>query len=321
MPVLLVGRGDELPVSAMSCDGTFPTGTARLEKRNLATEIPVWDSQTCIQCGKCVLVCPHAVIRSKVYEPAALADAPVAFQSTAARLPEWKGRSYTLQVAPEDCTGCALCVDVCPARNKTEARLKAINMQPQAPLCGAEKASWDFFLSLPALDRRTVCTGSVREMQTLEPLFEFSGACAGCGETPYVKLLNQLFGDRLVVSNATGCSSIYGGNLPTTPWSTNKEGRGPAWSNSLFEDNAEFGLGFRLALDAHREQAAQLLQLLRGEIGERLVFDLLEAGQDTEAGLEAQRGRVRIDEGCSSSWYSRRAAAGEPRHRFRKSAD
>ena len=290
---ILAGRGDELSVSAFPCDGTFPTGTARWEKRNLATEIPVWDPNVCIQCGKCVFVCPHAVIRSKAYEPALLNGAPGGFKSADARLPEWKGRKYTLQVAPEDCTGCGLCVDVCPARNKSEARLKAINMQPQVSLRDSERANWNFFLTLPELDRRTIAASSVREMQTLEPLFEFSGACAGCGETPYLKLLTQLFGDRLIVANATGCSSIYGGNLPTTPWSTNRQGRGPAWSNSLFEDNAEFGYGFRVSLDKQREFAAELVQALSPQIGEPLARRILQNKQRDEADIFEQREAVR----------------------------
>ena len=268
---MIAGRGDDLPVSALPLDGTYPTGTARWEKRNLAQEVPVWDESVCIQCGKCVFVCPHAVIRSKVYEEPQLAGAPATFKSTDARLPEWKGLKYTLQVAVEDCTGCGICVDVCPARNKSEARLKAINMQPQPPLRDDERANWDFFLSIPEMDRRNVPTGSVREMQVQQPLFEFSGACAGCGETPYLKLLTQLFGDRLVIANATGCSSIYGGNLPTTPYTVNAEGRGPAWANSLFEDNAEFGLGFRVSIDKQREFAGELLQKLGGTVGDDLV--------------------------------------------------
>ena len=292
LPRLLAGRGDAVPVSALPADGTFPTGTARWEKRNLATEIPVWDPDVCIQCGKCVLVCPHAVIRSKVYESAALASAPATFKSRDARLPEWKALTYTLQVAPEDCTGCGICVDVCPERNKTEARLKAINMRPQPPLREAERANWDFFLSLPDLDRRRVSASNVREMQTLEPLFEFSGACAGCGETPYLKLLTQHFGDRFVIANATGCSSIYGGNLPTTPWSANKQGRGPAWSNSLFEDNAEFGFGFRVSLDKQREFAAELLGSLSSQVGGKLAESILENGQRDEADIFDQRNAV-----------------------------
>jgi len=289
---IIGGRGDRLPVSALPCDGTFPTSTARWEKRNLATEIPVWDPEVCIQCGKCVFVCPHAVIRSKVYEESALADAPATFHSHNARHPDWKGLKYTLQVAPEDCTGCGICVDVCPARNKSEARLKAINMQPQPPLREAERQNWDFFLTIPDLARRSLPLHSVRQIQIAEPLFEFSGACGGCGETPYLKLLTQLFGDRLLVANATGCSSIYGGNLPTTPWSANKEGRGPAWSNSLFEDNAEFGLGFRVSLDKQREFATELLKLLSGQVGEKLARSILTNEQRDEAGIYEQREAV-----------------------------
>jgi pyruvate-ferredoxin/flavodoxin oxidoreductase len=286
------GRGDRLPVSALPCDGTFPTGTARWEKRNLATEIPVWDADVCIQCGKCVFVCPHAVIRSKVYAPARLEGATPGFKSHDARHPDWKGSKYTLQVAPEDCTGCGICVDVCPARNKSEARLKAINMRPQPPLRETERANWEFFLSLPEIDRRHGTANSVREMQALEPLFEFSGACAGCGETPYLKLLSQLFGDRLVIANATGCSSIYGGNLPTTPWATNQEGRGPAWSNSLFEDNAEFGLGFRVSLDKQREFACELLARTADLLSANLARQILENPQKDEADIFEQRERV-----------------------------
>lgn len=286
---IIAGRGDRLPVSALPCDGTFPTGSARWEKRNLATEIPVWDPELCIQCGKCVFVCPHAVIRSKVYATAVLDAAPPSFRSCDARHPDWKEFSYTLQIAPEDCTGCGICVEVCPAKNKSEARLKAINMRPQPPLLEAERMNWDFFLSIPELDRRRARANSVREMQIQLPLFEFSGACAGCGETPYLKLLTQLFGDRMVVANATGCSSIYGGNLPTTPWTHNKEGRGPAWCNSLFEDNAEFGLGFRVALDKQREFAAELLSRLADPIDERLARRILNAPQQDEADIVAQR--------------------------------
>ncbi len=285
------GCGDRLPVSALPVDGTFPTATAKWEKRNLATEVPVWDPDVCIQCGKCVFVCPHATIRSKVYEPS-FNHAPETFKSADARLPEWKGKKFTIQVAVEDCTGCGVCVDVCPARNKSEAKLKAINMRPQAPLREAEVKNWDYFLTIPELDRRTVSTNNVRGMQALEPLFEFSGACAGCGETPYIKLLTQLFGDRMVVANATGCSSIYGGNLPTTPWSTNKDGRGPAWCNSLFEDNAEFGLGFRVSIDKQREFAAELLRKLTPSVGIDLVEAILLADQKDEAGIYEQRERI-----------------------------
>ncbi|TAL01106.1 MAG: pyruvate:ferredoxin (flavodoxin) oxidoreductase [Verrucomicrobia bacterium] len=289
---ILGGCGDRLPVSAMPCDGTFPTGTARWEKRNLATEVPVWDPQVCIQCGKCVFVCPHATIRSKVYESNELASGPAEFKSADARLPEWKGKKFTIQVAVEDCTGCGVCVDVCPARNKSEAKLKAINLRPQPALREAEVKNWDFFLDLPALDRRKVSTDNVRGMQTLDPLFEFSGACAGCGETPYLKVLTQLFGDRMVVANATGCSSIYGGNLPTTPWSQNKDGRGPAWCNSLFEDNAEFGLGFRVSIDKQREFAAELLRKLAPSVGSDLVENILLAPQKDDADIFDQRERI-----------------------------
>jgi len=289
---IIAGRGDRLPVSALPCDGTFPTSTARWEKRNLAAEIPVWDPDVCIQCGKCVFVCPHAVIRSKVYEESALADAPATFHSHDARHPDWKGQKYTLQVAPEDCTGCGICVDVCPARNKSEARLKAINMRPQPPLRDAERENWDFFLAIPELDRRNLPLHSVRQIQVAEPLFEFSSACAGCGETPYLKLLTQLFGDRLLIANATGCSSIYGGNLPTTPWAANKQGRGPAWSNSLFEDNAEFGLGFRVSLDKQREFAAESLEALSSQVGEKLARRILEKQQRDEADIFEQHEAV-----------------------------
>jgi pyruvate-ferredoxin/flavodoxin oxidoreductase len=289
---MMCGCGDRLPVSALPCDGTFPTGTARFEKRNLAAEVPAWDPAICVQCGKCVMVCPHAVIRSKVYDAPALAQAPAGFLSAEARLPEWKGLRYTLQVAPEDCTGCGLCVDVCPVKNKSQTRLKAINMQPQPPLLEQERSNWNFFLRLPDPDRRSIPLGTVRAMQPLVPLFEFSGACAGCGETPYLRLLTQLFGDRLLVANATGCSSIYGGNLPTTPWAQNAEGSGPAWSNSLFEDNAEFGLGYRVSLDKQHEFASELLRSLSGSVGTELAESILGADQSDEAGIHEQRERV-----------------------------
>jgi pyruvate-ferredoxin/flavodoxin oxidoreductase len=291
---MIAGKGDTLPVSAVPADGTYPTGTAQWEKRNIALEIPVWDKNICIQCGKCVLVCPHSVIRSKVYDPALLGNAPATFQSTMARWPEFEDLRYTLQVAPEDCTGCALCVEVCPVKNKSEARLKAINMRPQPPLREAENANWDFFLQLPNTNRQTLELDHVKDIQLLPPLFEFSGACAGCGETPYLKLLSQLFGDRAVIGNATGCSSIYGGNLPTTPWTVNAVGRGPAWSNSLFEDTAEFGLGMRLALDKQAEYARELLTRLSTTIGDELAKGLLSADQSTEVGIEEQRERVRL---------------------------
>ena len=289
---LAVSEGDELPVSVFPADGTFPTATAQYEKRNLALDIPVWDEKVCIQCLKCVAICPHATIRAKVYEPAALAGAPATFKSTDSRNPDFKGWKFTLQVAAEDCTGCTLCVDICPAKNKTETKLKAINMRPQAPLRLPERDNWNFFLALPELDRRKVKTTQLRQQQLLRPLFEFSGACAGCGETPYIKMLSQLFGDRAVIANATGCSSIYGGNMPTTPWSQNLEGRGPSWCNSLFEDNAEFGLGFRVSLDKQRDFAGELLKKLAPQLGDDLVTAILNANQSDEAGIYDQRERV-----------------------------
>jgi pyruvate-ferredoxin/flavodoxin oxidoreductase len=291
---MIAGRGDLLPVSAMPIDGTYPSGTAQYEKRNLAQEIPVWDPNVCIQCGKCALVCPHAVIRIKAYEPEALAGAPETFKSMDAKDTDWQGLKYTIQVAPEDCTGCSLCVDVCPAKNKSAANLKAINMRPQPPLRDQERENWDFFMKIPELDRRRIKNSSIRQQQVQQPLFEFSGACAGCGETPYLKLITQLFGDRTIVANATGCSSIYGGNLPTTPWSSNGEGRGPAWANSLFEDNAEFGLGIRVALDKQNEIARELVQKLAGEIGGEFAMGLLHADQHDEAGIHEQRERVAL---------------------------
>jgi pyruvate-ferredoxin/flavodoxin oxidoreductase len=290
---MILGHGDELPVSRLPCDGTFPLGTARWEKRNLASEIPVWDPDICIQCGKCAFVCPHTAIRIKAYEEKELEGCPPTFKSTRSRLKELEGLHYTIQVAPEDCTGCGLCIHVCPAKNKRETRLKAINLMPQAPLRAAERDNLEFFLGIQELDRASVKIDTVRGSQLLEPLFDASGACAGCGETPYLKLLTQLYGDRLLVANATGCSSIYGGNLPTTPWSFNREGRGPAWCNSLFEDNAEFGLGMRLALDHRREMARELVARLEGEIGEDLAKPLLDAPQSSdEADIHEQRQRV-----------------------------
>ncbi len=289
---IYAGRGDELPVSAFSCDGTFPTGTAKWEKRNLALEIPAWDSKICIQCGKCAMVCPHAVIRIKVYDSKELERAPKTFKACDARDKEWAGMKYTIQVAPEDCTGCGVCVDVCPVKNKSEVRLKAINMVPQPPLRAPESENWDFFLTIPELDRRKIKVGTIRQQQVQEPLFEFSGACSGCGETPYLKLVSQLFGDRAVVANATGCSSIYGGNLPTTPWAKNAEGRGPAWSNSLFEDNAEFGLGFRVSIDKQTEFAQELLRRVAASVGEELVTAILNAKQKDESDIYEQRQRV-----------------------------
>ncbi len=291
---IIAGRGDNLPVSAFPNDGTYPTATTKWEKRNIALEIPEWDPDICIQCGKCVFVCPHAVIREKVFDPALLKDAPAAFLSADARWKEFPEMKYSLSVAPEDCTGCGLCVEACPAKDKTQVGRKAINMVDQPPIREREAENWDFFLSLPEVDRTAIKIGTVKNSQLLEPLFEFSGACAGCGETPYLKLLTQLFGDRTIVANATGCSSIYGGNLPTTPWSVNSEGRGPAWSNSLFEDNAEFGFGMRLTLDKQEEYARELLPEFAGVLGESLVTEILESDQTNEAGIAAQRERIKL---------------------------
>jgi pyruvate-ferredoxin/flavodoxin oxidoreductase len=291
---MAAGRGDLLPVSALPPGGTFPTGTAHWEKRNIAHEIPVWDTDLCIQCGKCVLVCPHAVIRAKVFDATLLAGAPETFKTAK---PKWRGMEderYTLQVAPEDCTGCHLCVEICPAVSKSDPKHKALHMQPQAPLREAEVKNWTYFEALPSVDRNRLSHSQVKDVQLLDPLFEFSGACAGCGETPYIKLLTQLFGDRLFIANATGCSSIYGGSLPTTPYTVNKSGRGPTWSNSLFEDNAEFGLGIRLALDQQKEYAEALVQQLAATLGDELVGAILSADQSTEAGIEAQRERVLV---------------------------
>ena len=288
------GKGDLLPVSALPAGGAFPTGTAQWEKRNIAQFIPVWDKDLCIQCGKCVMVCPHAVIRSKVYSADLAGDAPATFQWAR---PKWKGMEtdrYTLQVAPEDCTGCGVCVEVCPVKSKSDASHKAINMGPQAPLRAPERENWEFFLGLPEVDRNKLSHGKVKDVQLLQPLFEFSGACAGCGETPYIKLLTQLFGDRLYIANATGCSSIYGGNLPTTPYAQNVQGRGPTWANSLFEDNAEFGFGMRIALDQQKAFAETLLKHVAPALGDDLVTALITAPQKTENEINAQRERVKI---------------------------
>ncbi len=291
---MLAFDGDSVPVSALPADGTYPSATTQWEKRNLALEIPVWEPDLCIQCGKCVFVCPHAVIRQKVYDPALLKDAPPTFKHMDAKFKEFPGMAYTIQVSPEDCTGCTLCVDVCPAKDKTQVGRKALNMAPQPPLRQQEAENWEFFLALPDVDRTKVKPSTVKNSQLLRPLFEFSGACAGCGETPYLKLISQLFGDRAIIANATGCSSIYGGNLPTTPWAVDANGRGPAWSNSLFEDNAEFGLGMRLTLDKQNEYARELLQdeRIRKIIGADLAQALLEADQSDEASIQAQRERV-----------------------------
>ncbi|RPH93561.1 pyruvate:ferredoxin (flavodoxin) oxidoreductase [candidate division KSB1 bacterium] len=291
---IIEGYGDSLPVSAFPEDGTFPPNTCRWEKRNIALEIPVWDMETCIQCNKCVIVCPHAAIRAKVFAADAVKNAPKTFASTKFKGSEF-GRSdllYSLQIAPEDCTGCGLCVDACPAKNKKEVKLRAINMAPQPPIRMSERENFEFFLNIPEVDRSTVKVNSVKGSQFLEPLFEFSGACGGCGETPYIKLLTQLFGDRLLIANATGCSSIYGANLPTTPYSTNRDGRGPAWNNSLFEDTAEFALGFRVTLDKQREFATELLNKLKDKVGGELADAIQQADMSTEGGIQEQRDRV-----------------------------
>ncbi len=291
--MMIKGDGDLLPVSALPVDGTYPTGTTQWEKRNIALEVPVWDTSVCIQCGKCIYVCPHAVIRAKLVEPADLADAPAGFKVMDSKFREFPDKKYTLQVAVEDCTGCQLCVEVCPAKNKQAVGRKAINMEPQLPLREQGIRDWDFFRALPEQSHvDTLKWNNIKNVQLLQPLFEFSGACAGCGETPYLKLISQLFGDRTVIANATGCSSIYGGNLPTTPWSQNPVGRGPAWSNSLFEDNAEFGLGMRVTLDKQVEYAKELLERLRSLAGSDLVDALLAADQSDDTGIDAQRQRV-----------------------------
>ncbi|MBW4673510.1 MAG: pyruvate:ferredoxin (flavodoxin) oxidoreductase [Desmonostoc geniculatum HA4340-LM1] len=301
---IMIWEGDDLPVSSLPADGIFPVGTAKWEKRNVAQEIPVWEPDVCVQCGKCVMVCPHSAIRAKAYQNDELVNAPQTFKSINAKDKDFANQKFTIQVAPEDCTGCAICVEICPAKNKAEPLGKAINMAQQLPLREQEQKNWDFFLNLPNPDRRQLKLNQIRQQQLQEPLFEFSGACAGCGETPYLKLLTQLFGDRAIIANATGCSSIYGGNLPTTPWTTNAQGRGPAWSNNLFEDNAEFGFGFRLSVDKQAEFAAELLQQLasgewgigHGELGipHELVQSILNAKQNTEADIWEQRERVAL---------------------------
>ena len=289
---IMARKGDSLPVSRLPADGTYPTGTTKWEKRNIAHEIPVWDSEICIQCGKCVLACPHSVIRAKLFDPGAQDGPPETFKSAPAKWQDFKTRQYSLQVAPDDCTGCALCVEACPVKDKRAVKRKAINMAPVAPVLANERNNWNYFLDLPEIDRDSIPHDRAKDVQLLEPLFEFCGACAGCGETPYLKLLSQLFGDRAVIANATGCSSIYGGNLPTTPWTTNADGRGPAWSNSLFEDNAEFGLGLRLAIDQQARYAGDLVEHMRRYLGEEHVNELLEQDQSTEEGVQLQRHRV-----------------------------
>jgi pyruvate-ferredoxin/flavodoxin oxidoreductase len=287
-------EGDDLPVSVFPVDGTYPPGTTQWEKRNISMEVPEWVPDLCIQCGKCVFVCPHSVIRAKIYEPQYLNQAPAAFKSLDAKFKEFPDTKYTVQVSVEDCTGCGLCIEACPAKDKTEVGRKALNLVEQLPIREQERTNWEFFQSLPLVDRSLLNVRTLKNSQLLEPLFEFSLACTGCGETPYVKLLTQLFGDRLMVANATGCSSIYGGNLPTTPWTVNQDGRGPSWSNSLFEDNAEFGFGFRLTLDKQIEYARELLPQLANLVGEPLVTGLLNADQSSEAGIKEQRERVAL---------------------------
>ena len=289
---IMAGHGDRLPVSAMPADGVWPTDTTQWEKRNIALEIPVWEPDLCIQCGKCSFHCPHATIRTKVYDPALLAGAPATFKSVDAKGKEYAGLKWTVQVAPEDCTGCGACVHICPGKDKADPDRKAINMALQPPLRESERDNFEFFEAIPYPDRSTVRVGSVKGSQLLEPLFEFSGACAGCGETPYVKLLTQLYGDRLLIGNATGCSSIYGGNLPTTPYAKNADGRGPTWNNSLFEDAAEFSYGLRLAVDKRTEIARDYAVAMRDVVGPELVDAILAAKQTDEAEIAAQRARV-----------------------------
>jgi pyruvate-ferredoxin/flavodoxin oxidoreductase len=289
--MMIEGRGDLLPVSALPVDGTFPTGTAQYEKRSIAIQIPIWDPDICIQCGLCALVCPHAAIRSKVF-PTDQNGRPTTFQSRPYSGKEYPGQQLTIQVAPDDCTGCGVCVDVCPARSKESVKHKAINMEPKLEHLERERANFDYFLSIPEIDRKQVKVDVIKGSQLLQPLFEFSGACPGCGETPYLKLMSQLFGDRVMIGNATGCSSIYGGNLPTTPYTLNKDGKGPTWSNSLFEDNAEFGLGLRLAVDQQEYYAQELLKRLSASLGDDLVAAILSSQQTDDAEIEAQRARV-----------------------------
>ncbi|MBP7213817.1 MAG: pyruvate:ferredoxin (flavodoxin) oxidoreductase, partial [Anaerolineaceae bacterium] len=290
---MIARNGDAIPVSQFPADGTYPSATTKWEKRNIALEIPVWEPDLCIQCGRCSFVCPHAAIRTNIYPTELLENAPATFKSKASSHRDFKdGYSWTVQVAPEDCIGCGLCIENCPGKDKTDPTRHAINFGAQAPIRDSEVENWDFYLNLPLIDREAIKPTNIKNSQLLEPLFEFSGACGGCGETPYVKLATQLFGDRMVVANATGCSSIYGGNQPTTPWAVNQKGKGPAWSNSLFEDNAEFGLGMRLSVDKSTEFARELVGKHADIIGGELVEALLNADQSEEAGINAQRKRV-----------------------------
>ncbi len=291
---IIAGEGDDIPVSQMPADGTFPVATSQFEKRNLAQEVPVWDKNICIQCGKCSMVCPHAVIRCKAYDPKYLENAPRSFAYTDAKGKSWEGLKYTIQVSVEDCTGCEICVHTCPARDKNNPEHHALNMSPQEPLRETEIDNWNYFVNIPEFDRSKINQRLIKEQQLQQPLFEFSGACAGCGETPYVKLMTQLFGDRLVIGNATGCSSIYGGNLPTTPYCTNENGLGPTWSNSLFEDTAEFALGFRISINKQKEYAEEILKRLSAEVGDTLTREILEADQTSEPGIFEQRKRVAV---------------------------
>jgi pyruvate-ferredoxin/flavodoxin oxidoreductase len=290
--MMIAGRGDELPVSVFHPDGTFPSGTIKYMKRNITQDMPVWDPQVCIQCGRCSLMCPHAVIRAKLFDPSGINDSPPAFKSAPARMPAHKGLAFTIAVSPEDCTGCGVCQEVCPAKNKKDPKLKAVTMVFNPPSREQEIKNWNYFLAIPDYNRTNLNLSTANDVQYLTPLFEFSGACAGCGETPYLTLLSRLFGDRAIIANATGCSSIYGGNQPATPWTVNQEGKGPAWSNSLFEDNAEFGLGFRLAIDKQIEYAHELLYGLRSELGTNIVDELIGANQTSEQDLKEQRTRV-----------------------------
>ncbi len=291
---IITGEGDDIAVSELPADGTYPSGTSKFEKRNLADEIPVWEPELCIQCAKCAMVCPHAVIRAKLYEPRYLENAPRTFKSAEAKGASWSGMKYTIQIAPEDCTGCEICARICPARDKKNPERRALNMHEQLPIRETEIDNWNHYLNIPEYDRTKINIKMIKEQQLQEPLFEFSGACSGCGETPYIKLMTQLFGDRLVIGNATGCSSIYGGNLPTTPYTTNSDGRGPTWSNSLFEDTAEFSLGFRISIDKQKEYARELLQRMASEIGDTLITEILEATESSEPEIFEQRKRVSI---------------------------